>query len=173
MNFVKKVVVTGPESTGKTTLALELSSYFQTALVSEYARKYIDELDRVYREEDLLMIAKGQLANEEKKIASANKLLICDTDLITIKIWSMVKYERCSPFILQEIAKRDYDLYLLCKPDIPWEPDPQREHPEQRDQLYDRYKKELEYYAKPFIELGGSKEKRLAEATLHISSIIQ
>ena len=159
-----KIVITGPESTGKTTLAMQLSTYFKTVWVSEYARRYIDQLNQPYGFDDLEKIAKGQLELEDKKLLLAKKLIFCDTDLLTIKIWSEVKFNKCSKWIQKQVEERYYDHYLLCKPDLPWEYDPQREHPEQRNELFFLYEKELKKYGKSFSIIEGAGEQRLNNA---------
>lgn len=159
-----KIVITGPESTGKTTLAQQLAQYYKTLWCPEYARQYIDELQRPYEQKDLLQIAKGQIALEEQLVLQKPSLLICDTDLITIKIWSIFKYQTCPRWIIQQINQRHYDLYLLCGIDIPWAYDPQREHPHLREELYAIYRQTLADLEKPFIELSGNPQARLAQA---------
>lgn len=167
-----KIVLTGPESTGKTTLAKQLADHFEAALVSEYARQFINALDRDYIESDLLEIAKGQLEKEKQHSENTSKLLICDTDLLTIKIWSEYKYGRCDPKILGWIEDQQYDHYLLCGTDIEWQVDPQRENPEQRIELYEIYKKELNFYKKQFSEIVGNEIQRLQKATELINSML-
>lgn len=166
--MIKKIVLTGPESSGKTTLAKQLSEHLGAIWVPEYARQYITTLKRSYRESDLVNIAKGQLSLEELSLKRTTDYLICDTDLLTIKIWSLVKFGRCNGFVIDTIEKRSYDLYLLCSPDIPWEYDPQRENPNDRSKLYDIYKKELEFYGKNFSEIKGNEEERLKQALEYI-----
>src|SRR5690606_35150104 len=139
---VKKVVVVGPECTGKSDLSAFLAEHFKTDWVPEYARNYIDNLVRPYNEDDLLTIARGQLRVEDEFARTADKLIICDTNLYVIKVWSEFRFGQCDPEILNEIEKRSYDLYLLTNIDIPWQDDPQREHPQQREELYDIYLKE-------------------------------
>ena len=102
----------------------------------EYAREFIDRLNRDYQESDLVDIAKGQIASEVNLEAQANNLLICDTNLLVLKIWSEYKYGACDQEILDLIKKRKYDLYLLTYIDVPWADDPQREHPHLRDFFY-------------------------------------
>lgn len=177
-----KIVLTGPESTGKTTLATELSRFYKAygaMTILEYARIYIDKLNRPYEQKDLLKIAKGQIAIEEKAIKEQaikdnpnKKLIFLDTDLITIKIWSEYKYKTCDKWILEQIEKRQYSLYLLCGTDIPWEYDAQRENPnpEERLELYKLYKQELIALNKDFVEVKGNKEQRLQKAVAEIEA---
>jgi nicotinamide riboside kinase len=148
-----KIIITGPESSGKTTLCQQLSTHFNITFAKEFARTYIDALDRDYIMDDLLSIAKGQLESE------FNSQLL-DSDLITIKIWSEYKYGSCDKWILDqiEIQKTEKRFYLLCKPDIPWQADNQRENPNDRKELFEIYKKELEVLGPDyFIVEGGNR----------------
>jgi len=149
-----KIIITGPESSGKTTLCQQLSNHFNIPFTQEFARLYIDSLDRDYIINDLLSIAKQQLKSEFK-----SQLL--DTDLITIKIWSEYKYGRCDKWILDEIEKQKSEkrFYILCSPDIPWQTDNQRENPNDRKKLFEVYKKELENLKHKYFILNG--ENRL------------
>jgi len=167
-----KVVLTGPESTGKSTLAKQLADHFQTSMVAEYARQFIEDLDRPYMESDLLDIARGQLELEKQHIQKANSLLICDTDLLTIKIWSEFKYKRCDPQILRWIEQHQYDHYLLCGTEIEWQFDPQRENPTERLDLYAIYKKELFIYNKIFTEIKGNETERFQQALQLIEPLL-
>ncbi len=159
-----RIAVTGPESTGKSQLSRELADFFGTVWVPEYAREYIDRLDRPYTEQDILEIAKGQLDREEAMAAKASRVLIWDTELTVTRIWSEVKYGRCHPWILERIADHPYDLYLLCDIDIPWENDPQREHPHLREHLLNLYRKELGSRSCPVALVSGLGELRLRNA---------
>jgi NadR type nicotinamide-nucleotide adenylyltransferase len=167
-----KIVVIGPESTGKTTLAKQLADHYQTTWVKEYAREFIENLDRDYTENDLLAIAKGQIRAEEALLAKARTVLVCDTDLIVVQIWSEVKYGRCDAWILEQIRVRDYDLYLLCGTDIPWEFDVQREHPTFRNELYAVYLETLKKYPKNYVELVGNKVTRLNDSIQKIDTLL-
>ena len=135
-----KIILTGPECSGKTTLCNQLKMYFKLTANKEFARSYLEKLNRKYVKKDLTFIAKKQLESERNKV-------LLDTDLITIKIWSEYKYNQCDPWILEQIEqqKSKNRIYLLCKPDIPWEADPLRENPSNRAELFKIYKKELEY----------------------------
>ncbi len=167
----KKIVITGPESTGKSTLAQQLSEFYKADWVPEYAREFIDALGRPYIESDLWNIAVGQLALEDLFLKNEPKLLFLDSDLITIYIWSKFKYGRVDKRITENIINRKYDSYLLCGIDLPWQPDPQREHPNQRDVLYEMYKSTLQEFEKPFIEIRGSNEQRFTSALKAVSII--
>ncbi len=166
-----KVVVTGPESSGKTTLCKKLSKYFKTPYVEEYARFYLTKLVKKYNQNDLLKIAKGQLKNE-KEIINNGRISIYDTDLITIKIWSNYKYGNCDKWILDRIKKQQLEnrLYLLCKPDIAWEPDPLRENRSNRDILFRAYIDELTKDELRYMIIEG--ENRLNTGIKEIESYI-
>ena len=133
-----KIIVTGPESCGKTTLCDAISKQFKIPYNKEYAREYLTEIGREYSKKDLLAIAIKQLNNEKKRF-------LLDTDLITIKIWSIYKYGDCEKWILKQIEsqKKENRFYLLCKPDIKWVSDPLRENPEDRIKLFDTYLNEI------------------------------
>lgn len=167
-----KVVLTGPESTGKSTLAKQLADHFETEIVAEYARHFIAGLGRPYVESDLLEIAKGQLELERLQAEKTPDLLICDTNLLTIKIWSEYKYGRCDPQILSWMEQHHYDHYLLCGTEIAWQFDPQRENPDDRDKLYRIHKKELAFYKKDFTEISGNEQQRLQQSIALISSFL-
>ena len=172
--FVKKIVITGPESTGKSFLARSLSAFFNQAHTEEEARNFLNTLKRPYRYSDLYKIAIKQIASEDAFLPKEFSLLFCDTDLITIKIWSQVKYGKVDDRILEAIERRFYDHYLLCYPDIPWEPDPLRENPHNRHELFDLYRTELEFYGKKFTVIEGTEyEKRFLTAIAAVQKIVR
>lgn len=165
--MTKKIVVIGPESTGKSTLSEALANHYQTTWVPEFAREYIDKLNRDYLKEDLLQIAKGQLTLEDNiSSGTKNQLLFCDTDLYVVKVWSEARYNSCHPWILQQIARRKYDHYLLTYIDIPWQNDPQREHPqpEMRDYFYRIYKDIVMHSGVSWTDIRGTYQQRLESA---------
>jgi len=166
---MKKVVITGPESSGKSTLCKHLSESLFTPHVREYAREYIDSLDREYDENDLVLIAKGQLELEKDITSQTPSYLICDTDLLTIKIWSEYKYGSCEPEIMEFLNNNLPDLYLLVSPDFSWKEDSQRENPNNRDELFSIYKEEIIKLGVPFVVVSGSESIRL-ERVLEIFS---
>lgn len=161
---VKKVAVIGPECTGKTDLSKFLASHFKTEWVPEYARGFINKLNRPYDQSDLTKIAHGQVRMEEEWGQNANKILVCDTNLIVIKVWSEHKFGTCDPEILKMIDQRQYHLLLLTYIDVPWENDPQREHPDKREHFWNIYKQEAEKSKVPFIEISGDREARRKKA---------
>jgi NadR type nicotinamide-nucleotide adenylyltransferase len=162
---LRKIAITGPESSGKTTLAAQLAAYYETEFVPEFARSYLPTLKRDYIETDLLDIAKGQLQLENKTAAFAKKFLFCDSDMTVIKIWAMEKYGRCDAWITAQNEANHYDLYLLCAPDIPWESDPLRENLNDRNRLFTLYINELDRKKINYIILEGSEKERLKKAT--------
>ncbi|MGB3181395.1 MAG: ATP-binding protein [Cyclobacteriaceae bacterium] len=167
-----KIAVTGPESSGKTTLASALASKYHVPWVQEYSREYLTELSGPYQEEDLLAIAHGQVALESKTSVSNPPLLICDTDMTVMAIWSLVRYGRLNPGIALLEQENLYHHTLLCKPDIPWEPGPLRENPNDRDELYKRYYDRLTKLKKPFTIIEGTEETRLKTAVSAIDCLI-
>lgn len=148
-------------------MAKKLSEYFRQAHTEEEARAYLNVLQRPYKFGDLYKIALRQIASEDAYVNSNNNILFCDTDLITIKIWSQVKYGKVDKRILRLIDKRQYDLYLLCYPDIPWEPDPLRENPHNRPELFQLYKEELLNYGKSFCLIAGSDYQKRMDTAVH------
>lgn len=168
---MKKVVVIGPESTGKSTLCEQLANYYKTSWVPEYAREYLLQHGTNYSYDDLLTIAKGQVAVEESYIEkeSHSKLLFIDTDQYVMKVWCEFVFGKCHSWILDQIKKRKYDLYLLCNIDLPWVEDILREYPEPapRQQLYNIYKTILTNQSVPWVDISGNYDERLQKA-IHV-----
>lgn len=170
---IKKVVVIGPECTGKSELSKFLAEHFKTVCVEEYARPYLSKLIRTYEKSDLTKIAHGQARMEDEWIYDANRVLICDTNSIVIKVWSEFKYGDCDPDILRIMTTRQYDLYLLTYIDVPWEDDPLREHPDKREYFWQIFKKEVEATGVPFAEIRGSREDRRKNAVEAIEGLFK
>ena len=166
-----KVVITGPESTGKSTLSEQLATHFNTSYVPEYARAYLKKTQGVYTEKDLLAIARGQIATEDALLAKNPELLIYDTSLEVLRVWSEWKYSSCDPFILGQARSRIPDLFLLMKPDLPWEADPLRENQYDRDNLYDYYLKTLNEYEAKVVEIYGDGPLRTKMAVNAINNM--
>ncbi len=168
---MKKIVITGPECTGKTTLTKALAEHYQTHWVPEYAREYLNSLNRKYEEKDLLEIARGQLALEREIERKSNHLLFCDTDLTVIKVWQEYKYGRCFDEVSEIMKSKNYQLHLLMTPDIPWEFDKQRENPDNRKELFDMYKSELDQCKYKYQTISGSFDSRLNAAIKAVDRI--
>ncbi len=188
-----KIVAIGPESTGKSTLCAALARHYQCTWVPEYARAYLLAHKGAYNYEDLLHIAKGQIHSEDlattglleearltgqsglqkstagtaTAFSGMPPLLFIDTDMYVMKVWCEYVFGRCHPWILEQIARRSYDLYLLCNTDLPWAQDELREYPdlETREKLFRIYKDLLINQDTPWIEIQGSEQRR------HLSAI--
>lgn len=180
---LKKIVVIGPESTGKSTLCGYLADYYNTLWCPEFARAYLLENGTSYSANDLIKIAKGQLAAEQKYAEALQsqidqtgfiKPLIIDTDMYVMKVWAEYVFGTCPTFILDEINKRHYDLYLLCKPDIPWVKDELREYPDEkpRQELFQMYKDILINQQTPWVEISGDFESRNQKAVMAIDAVL-
>jgi NadR type nicotinamide-nucleotide adenylyltransferase len=160
-----KVAITGPESSGKTTLCQSLADHFNVGYIPEFARTYLEKTDGKYTQSNLDEMAQGQL----KSILSVlHSITICDSDFSVLEIWSKYKYGNVSDLINEFVKKNIFDLHILCSPDIPWEEDTQRENPNDRDELFELYKASLEIHDKHFIVVSGSHKKRLKESLKNI-----
>jgi len=162
----RRIVIIGPESTGKSTLTQQLAAYFGATGVPEFARTYLEHIGRAYEPEDLTAIAYGQLELEEQAMARGGEWIFCDTDLYVVKVWSESRYGTCDEAILRVIAERRYDFYLLTDIDMPWEDDPLREHPapEMRRYFFNIYKDIVAHSGVPFAIVKGNEVRRLETA---------
>ena len=179
---MKKVVVIGPESTGKTTLCKQLATYFQTQWCPEFAREYLLEHGMDYSYDDLLTIAKGQVALEEKYTSNLqppttnnHSFLFIDTDMYVMKIWCEFVFGKCHQFILDQIASRKYDLYFLCNIDLPWIKDELREYPdvENRVKLFHHYKDAMINQHISWKVIRGDYDQRLNAAIAAVNELVQ
>lgn len=167
-----KIAITGPESSGKTSLAKTLGYHYKVDWINEYARSYLEQKKGNYNQTDLNYIAKEQF-EAFSAVSKTQNILITDTELLVIKIWSLVKYGKVSPTITHYFAKQNFDIYLLCKPDIPWEYDALREHPEMRDELFQMYKKELDNNHLPYFIVNGTEKERFLSTKTLIDQLIE
>ena len=178
---LKKIVVIGPESTGKSWLCEKLAVHYNTNWVKEYAREYLLANGKEYTLYDLQLIAKGQLENENRltdqivETVDSKKPLFIDTDLYVMKVWSEFVFNQCSIDILNGIVHQKYDLYLLCKPDIPWVSDELREYPDlmTREKLFHHYKDIMIEQSVPWIEIDGHFENRFQMAIKAVDQLLQ
>ena len=169
---IKKVVLTGPESVGKTTLAAKLASHYNTVWVPEYAREYCDiHGNENLTPRDFSHIAGGQLLLEDEISGQANGILICDTDLITTEIWAHYFLEKCPQWIRDISKKRHYDLFLLMAPDVPWIGDELRHFEDTRGEFFGLLKNLLVERSLSFEVVNGSYEERFQQAISHIDRL--
>lgn len=180
MSYLKKIVIIGPESTGKSTLCEDLAAHYSSEWVPEYAREYLLTHGKEYQYENLLEIARGQLAAEDAYAArlSARKetpILFIDTDMYVMKVWSEFVFGKCDPWILHQIVHRKYDGYLLCRTDLPWTKDELREYPDlaTREQLYHIYKDCMVNQSTPWAEISGAAGDRLHRAVLAVETMLK
>jgi len=157
-----KIAITGPESSGKSTIAQQLSSFLGGCFVKEYAREYLKNGSH-YQMEDLIEIANKQYVMNQGK-GCEKEILICDTELTVIKIWAMEKFGYCPGEIISLYESQKFDIFFLCKPDMPWQPDPLREDENNRNYLFNLYQEELFLEDEEFVVLQGSEEERLKTA---------
>ena len=154
-----KIIITGPESSGKTTLASWIALEYQWCLVPEFAREYLKQNDGKYLEHDLIMMALLQRW-DEKCVSDRCKNVVCDTDILTIIIWQLEKYRHIDEALWKHWNHKHECWYFLCKPDMPWEEDPLRENPYDRDRLFDMYHQYLLDHNKKFTIISGPLESR-------------
>ena len=175
---LKRVVLYGPESTGKTTLAKTLAEYFDTKWVPEFSRNYLqkrwDEEKHICGREDMLPIAAGQMQLENQLAETANEVLICDTNLLESVVYSQIYFEGyCHPSLLKHALKAEYDLYLLTYIDIPWIRDDLRDKPLQREFMFDKFKETLDVYDLPYRIIRGDYQQRFDSAVSIIKNLIE
>ena len=176
---MKKIVIIGPESTGKSTLCEQLAIHYKTKWVKEYAREYLLQHGTDYTFDDLLEVAKGQIAAEDLTVSQLSTInhqpptLFFDTDMYVMKVWCEFVFEKCHHWILNRIAERKYDLYLLCNIDLPWVKDELREYPDliTREKLYHHYKDIMVNQNVPWVDINGNYKDRLQKAIAAVDNL--
>lgn len=173
-----KVVIFGPESTGKTTLSRQLARYYNSIWVPEYARDYLQDVwnneRRTCEPKDLLPIARGQIQLENELAKKTDSVLICDTDLLETKVYSEAYYlGTCDPILEKYAIENTYDLYFLTYIDVPWEADDLRDKPNDRENMFKAFESALKKYNRPYVLLKGRKKERLEQAVAHIDQLLK
>ncbi len=170
---ILRIAIIGPESTGKSTLASALAKHYRSKWAPEYARAYLEKLDRPYNQSDLIEIARGQIEKEEKAIINARDFVFFDTNLEVIKVWSKYIYDSIPDPILHWHKARHYDAYLLTDIDLPWTFDPLREHPEASDRqaIMEMYRQICEKSEVPYKIINGSEQERMNRAISFLDAI--
>ena len=173
-----KVVLFGPESTGKTTLSMHLARHYNSVWVPEFARSYLQNKWNNERKtcepKDLLPIAIGQMELENKLALKTTSVLICDTDLLETKVYSEAYYSgSCDPVLDKYAVQNSYDLYFLTYIDVPWEHDDLRDKPNERERMYKAFESALIINNKPYVLLKGNNKERLDEAIKHIDNLLK
>lgn len=169
---MKSIVLTGAESTGKSSLAQAIAAHYGEPCSREFVRSYVDRLGRQLNTADLEPIARGQLAEEDAASELAQRLVLHDTNILSSIIYASYYFDVVLDWVNEAFLERGYTLYLLCLPDIPWEADEgQRESPETRDTLHELFRDSLDILQVPYVEISGTPEERLAQATQAIDAV--
>lgn len=160
-----KVAILGPESTGKSELAKSLAIHYSTIWIPEYAREYVEKLNSPYTYEDICRIAKTQIEQQQEyEDSTAGNFIFFDTDLIITKVWFEHCYKKVPEFVVERMSTNYFDFYMLCAPDLPWIPDPVREHGDDREYFFNWYLAEIEQTQKPYVIISDIGAQRLQNA---------
>lgn len=171
-----RIVLYGPESTGKTSLAKALAAHYKTEWVPEFARNYLqskwDNTKQKCTLEDLKVIAKGQLDLENKAVVKAKSYVFCDTNILVTQAWSETHFDGyCAPEILEAANRLHYDFYFLTDIDTPWVADDLRDSPDQRPSMFYYFKSLLIKYNCEYAVLSGSHKERMDTAQFHLNKM--
>ncbi len=167
-----KIAIVGPESTGKSVLSAHLAKQYNTVWVPEYAREYCAKLTEPCNLQDEINMFYGQLELENKLLPEANKLLICDTTFVTVKIWSDYMFGESPKEVLNELPKHPYDFYLLMDVDLPWQPDPLRDFPDKREHFMQIWHNELYVLKANYKVISGYGNIRFENAVHSIDTFL-
>lgn len=168
---MKKIAITGPESTGKSSICEALQLHFGGFVVPEFAREFLSNKPDRYTFEDVEFMAREQLKREQSAFDAQHEFLFCDTDLLVMRIWMEHVFGKCPQWIIEESEGKQYDFTLLMDIDLPWEDDPLREHPHQREVLFQKYLEVLEQSKRPFAIVRGNGEDRIQRAIQLIAEL--
>lgn len=172
-SLIKKIAIVGPESTGKSTISQQLAMHYDTVWVPEYARSYCENLQAPCNWQDEINMFRGQLALEKELIPSANKILICDTTFITVKIWSEHMFGKAPLEVIEKLRVHSYDLYLLMNIDLEWTEDPLRDFPHLREHFMSVWQSELKSLNANYHIVSGLDSSRLTNAVKIIDAFLK
>ena len=172
---MKRIVITGAECTGKSTLAKALSGYYGEPWTPEYVRSYVEGIERALTAQDLPKIFAGQMANEDAHLRKANRCIFHDTNLLSSILYANHYFGSSDEIANERFLERDYSLYLLCSPeDIDWQADPgQRDSPQARTELQAKFKESLKRLHLPYLELTGDTTARFGEAVVAVDAVLK
>ena len=172
-----KVVLYGPESSGKTTITKKLSEHYNCLWVKEYARDFLqkkwDNEKKICELQDIIPIAKGQMELENRLVKKSSKIIICDTDLLETMVYSETYFDGyCDANLKNYAINNTYSLYLLTNIDIPWVKDDLRDRPKKREEMFEAFEKALIKNKKPYVLISGNLEQRIKTAINEIDKLI-
>jgi NadR type nicotinamide-nucleotide adenylyltransferase len=171
---IKKIAIVGPESTGKSTMSAFLAEHYHTVWVPEYARGYCEMLTETPTWQDEINMFYGQISSEQEMLPMANnKILICDTTFITVKIWSDEMFGKTPQEVLNELPKHPYDLYLLLNIDLPWQDDPLRDFPHKREHFMKVWYRELDALSANYVVISGTGRDRYDSAVKAVDDFLK
>ncbi len=170
-----KVVLFGPESTGKTTLSQKLSEYYKGTWVPEFARSYLQEKwdleHKICEREDIFPIAMGQRKMENTAVNSEEKIVFCDTDLLETMVYSEAYFDGwCDERVREAALTSEYDLYILTYIDVPWQADDLRDRPGQREEMFKLFEQALVQNNRPYLLVKGTLNDRIEQITNHLNT---
>lgn len=171
MDSLRKIVITGPESTGKSWLTKKLGEHFQVPFADEYARYYLEEHGPDYDFETLETIIQNHKTHQHQIISQATELVFLDTDLLNFKTWEQLVFGKTHDFLEKEIAKESDHLYLLTYPDIPWTPDPLRVNPDNRLELFELNLDLIKKLNRPYQIVRGGYDDRFKNALNRLNAL--
>jgi NadR type nicotinamide-nucleotide adenylyltransferase len=169
---VRRVVLTGSESTGKTTLAARLAEHYHTVFSPEFVREFMLAKGSPLTFQDHGPIARGQMAAEDDAVARATRVAFLDTDLVSTVVYCGHYYGQCPQWIVDAARARAADLYLLLDIDVPWVPDPARDRGDRREEMHALFRNALASFGLPFVEIRGDWDARLASACRAVDALL-
>jgi len=169
---ILKIAIVGGESTGKSTMSAYLAKHYHTVWVPEYAREYCEKLTEPPTWQDEINMFEGQLALESSLLSQANRILICDTTFITVKIWSDHMFGKAPQQVIDELARHHYDFYLLLNIDLPWQDDPLRDFPDKREHFMQVWHQELKALDANYVLISGIGPERYRNAIQAIDDFV-